>query len=138
MVKVILESPYAGNVARNLGYAKECLLDSLKRGEAPLASHLLYTQILDDTIPEQRSLGLKAGLTWLDCADKHVFYVDHGISDGMREAAYKSVNLGISVEFRRLYSIGKAVNKVRTHDVHRTNTGHYEQQQKRYCGRPTD
>ena len=41
---VILESPYAGDVAANVKYARRCVRDSLSRGEAPIASHLLYTQ----------------------------------------------------------------------------------------------
>ena len=32
---VVLESPYAGDVARNVRYARACLRDSLLRGEAP-------------------------------------------------------------------------------------------------------
>jgi hypothetical protein len=83
MKKVIIESPYAGDVERNLNYARLCLLDSVKRGESPIASHLLYTQVLDDTIPEERELGINAGLEWLNVADKHVFYIDYGYSKGM-------------------------------------------------------
>lgn len=41
MVKVILESPYAGDVEKNIEYARLCLKDSLLRGESPIASHLL-------------------------------------------------------------------------------------------------
>lgn len=41
---VILESPYAGNIEKNVAYARACVRDSLSRGEAPIASHLLYTQ----------------------------------------------------------------------------------------------
>ena len=40
---VIIESPYAGNVEENEEYARKCLRDCLMRGEAPFASHLLYT-----------------------------------------------------------------------------------------------
>ena len=82
----IIESPYAGDVERNLEYARLCLLDSLKRGESPLCSHLLYTQVLDDTIPEERELGINAGLEWLKVAEKHVFYIDYGYSKGMLHA----------------------------------------------------
>ena len=39
---VVVESPYAGNVASNVQYARRCLADSLWRGEYPIASHLLY------------------------------------------------------------------------------------------------
>ena len=31
---VILESPYAGDIERNVAYARACLRDSLLRGEA--------------------------------------------------------------------------------------------------------
>lgn len=66
MRKVVVESPYAGNVERNLAYARACLHDCLLRGEAPIASHLLYTQpgVLDDDRPEERKLGIEAGLVW--------------------------------------------------------------------------
>ena len=40
--KTILESPYSGDVEKNIDYAKKCLRDSLERDECPFASHLLY------------------------------------------------------------------------------------------------
>ena len=88
---VILESPYAGDIEENLKYARMCVADSLKRGEAPIASHLLYTQegILDDTIPKERELGIRAGLAWHKVADYAVIYIDNGISKGMSEAIAK-------------------------------------------------
>jgi len=98
MRKVVIESPYAGDLKRNIEYAREALKDSLKRGEAPIVSHLLHTQVLDDTKPNERAMGINAGLAWLSVADAHVFYVDYGMSTGMQEA-YK---LGIckNIEFR--------------------------------------
>lgn len=106
-MRVIIESPYAGDRERNVKYARQCVMDSLLRGESPIASHLLYTQegMLDDDIPEQRKLGINAGLNWLDVADKHVFYIDLGVSPGMRTAAHRSVKLGKKVEFRKLYDL---------------------------------
>lgn len=86
MRKVVIESPYAGDVQRNTEYARLCLKDSLNRGESPIASHLLLTQVLDDTIPEERELGINAGLHWTDVADAHIFYVDYGLSAGMMQA----------------------------------------------------
>src|SRR3546814_12910998 len=66
MKLVIIESPYAGDVEENTRYARACLQDCLRRGEAPFASHLLYTQpgILDDRVPDERELGLEAGRRW--------------------------------------------------------------------------
>lgn len=86
MKKVIIESPFAGDVKRNIEYAKLCLKDSLNRGEAPFASHLLYTQVLNDEISEERELGIKAGFEWGNVADLRAFYIDYGISPGMKKA----------------------------------------------------
>ena len=88
MRRVVLESPYAGDVEANIAYARACISDCLHRGESPIASHLLYTQrgILDDDKPEERRLGIEAGLAWYDVADAVVFYVDLGWSPGMEAA----------------------------------------------------
>jgi hypothetical protein len=93
MKKVIIESPYAGDIENNVEYARKCIKDSLLRGEAPIASHLLYTQpgILDDNKPEERKLGIEAGFAWLDVAEIHAFYVDLGWSKGMRSALAKAL-----------------------------------------------
>ncbi|MGV1079701.1 MAG: hypothetical protein ACOYD1_07595 [Candidatus Nanopelagicales bacterium] len=40
MRPVLVESPYAGDVERNVRYAWACLRNSLLRGEAPLRSGL--------------------------------------------------------------------------------------------------
>ena len=102
MIKVILESPYDGDVEQNIKYARQCVKDSLLRGESPIASHLLYTQdgILDDDIQEERTMGINAGLEWRSVADKHVFYIDYGMSAGMQFALDISIKEGIKVEYR--------------------------------------
>ena len=104
MKLVIIESPYAGDVRGNRKYARACMADSLKRGEAPLASHLLYTQpgILDDTIPEERNLGMAAGFSWMDHADLLAVYNDKGISSGMMKGIERATRKGINIEFRSL------------------------------------
>lgn len=105
MKRVLLESPFAGDVERNIAYARACIKDSLNRGEAPIASHLLYTQqgILNDDIPSERIQGIDAGLAWKDVAELHVFYVDYGYTEGMLYAKeYATINQ-IPVEERRLF-----------------------------------
>lgn len=101
---VVVESPYAGNVERNLRYARACMADCLRRGEAPIASHLLYTQegILDDTIPAERALGIEAGFAWAEHADASLFYIDLGLSLGMRAAIDRAHSRGQIVELRQL------------------------------------
>ena len=104
MIRVVLESPFAGDVEKNIKYARECVRDSLTRGEAPIASHLLYTQegILDDEVPEERIWGIDAGLAWKEVADKHVFYIDYGMSSGMVYAKKYATDNDIPIEIRKI------------------------------------
>lgn len=101
---VVIESPYAGNVGLNVAYARAALVDSLHRGEFPIASHLLYTQpgVLDDDNPEERQLGINAGLAWAEHAQLTAVYVDLGISAGMHAAMRRSEAAGRLIETRRL------------------------------------
>ena len=102
MRRVVVESPYAGAVEENVAYAERALLDSLRRGEAPVASHLLYTLVLDDDVPEDRSLGIGAGLAWMRVADLVAVYWDRGISPGMFAAIEAAQSAGVPVDFRSL------------------------------------
>lgn len=101
---VIVESPYAGDVERNTRYARAALADCLRRGEAPFASHLLYTQpgVLDDDVPHDRAGGIAAGLAWGEKADATIVYMDLGISSGMRVGIERARRDGRVIEFRRL------------------------------------
>ena len=101
MRRVILESPYAGDRERNIEYARECLIDSLNRGEAPLVSHLLYTRVLDDD-DSQRAMGIAAGQSWIPQADAVVVYGDHGISNGMEAGIAEAESHGITIEYRKI------------------------------------
>jgi hypothetical protein len=105
MRRVILESPYAGNVIRNTRYARDAMRDSLKRGEAPIASHLLYTQpgILRDDEPGEREKGITAGLSWGAAAEATVVYTDFGISPGMTRGIEDAWRAERPVEYRRLF-----------------------------------
>lgn len=104
MKLVIVESPYAGDVETNVAYARRCVRDSLLRGEAPIASHLLYTQpgILNDDIPSERQHGIDAGLAWRRVAEASVVYVDLGITKGMQYGIDAAKAAGIPVEIRTL------------------------------------
>lgn len=103
--KVIIESPYAGEVDLNVAYLQSCLRDSLLRGEAPFASHGLYTQpgVLDDKDPEERELGMRAGFAWRDAAELTVFYIDRGFSGGMIRALRECLDRDYPYEFRSVH-----------------------------------
>jgi hypothetical protein len=101
---VILESPFAGDEQANIDYARLCVRDSLMRGEAPIASHLLYTQptILNDSIPEERKQGIDAGLAWGKVADATIVYTDCGISEGMHWGIYVANMFDRPIEYRSI------------------------------------
>lgn len=104
MKLVILESPYAGDVRKNVEYARACVRDSLSRGEAPIASHLLYTQpgILRDEVPAERKWGIDAGLAWATKADATVVYTDLGISSGMQYGIKTATDADRPIEYRTI------------------------------------
>lgn len=103
--RVVVESPYAGDVDLHMRYLRACLLDCLARGESPIASHGLLTQVLDDDDPEQRTAGIEAGWAWHGAADVIAFYCDLGWSAGMvaAEEHARSEGLGLRIAHRRLY-----------------------------------
>lgn len=110
--RVIVESPYAGDVERNVAYARAAMRDCLCRGEAPLASHLLYTQdgVLCDDVPAERQLGIEAGLAWGQVADATVVYADFGISHGMHKGIERARAEGRAVEFRSIdYDVAPSI-----------------------------
>lgn len=102
MKKVIIESPYAGDVEKNVRYARRATLDSIRRGEAPFISHLLYTQegILDDLLPDERALGIAAGHEWITVAELTAVYADLGVSKGMQAGIDRAKELGKPIEIR--------------------------------------
>ena len=104
MRRVIIESPFAGDVERNMDYARAAMRDCLLRGEAPYASHLLYTQpgVFNDDDPGERQHGIDAGLAWGDAADAVVVYEDLGHSRGMAYSIRRHKKAGRTVELRRL------------------------------------
>jgi hypothetical protein len=108
--RVVLESRYTGDVETNVAYARACLRDCLARGEAPIASHLLFTQpgVLDDGNADERAQGIAAGTAWIPVADAVVAYTDHGISAGMWDAIRAAGLRGIAVEYRKLPDQGSA------------------------------
>jgi hypothetical protein len=101
---VILESLYAGDVMNNVAYARACVRNSLLRGEAPIASHLLYTQpgILADGVAAERTLGIASCLAWGRVAEATVAYIDLGVSPGMQAGIDAAIEAGRPVETRLL------------------------------------
>lgn len=119
--RVVLESPYAAptDEAReaNIQYARDCMADSLNRGEAPFLGHLLYTQVWEDRVPELRRKGIDAHCEWIAVCDAVVLYTDKGITNGMRDAMTVAMRLGRPFEMRTLAEAPAAL--VAARDKHR-------------------
>ena len=117
LIPVAIESPFAARAGRSVEdhrlYLRHCMLDCLSRGEAPYASHNMYTLEgggpLDDEDPLQRALGIKAGLLWSSQSFRVACYVDFEMSGGMKAARDHWVEIGMPVEYRTL-PIGVSTN----------------------------
>jgi hypothetical protein len=109
MQTVAIESPYAArapfSVDDHAYYARLAMADSLNRGEAPFLSHLLYTQVLKDTVPDQRAKGMAAGIALSLRLDFAAVYADLGITGGMLSAISRYREEGFPLDLRRLFSL---------------------------------
>jgi hypothetical protein len=104
IMRVVIESPFAGDFVKNLKFLRACMRECLLQGEAPYASHALYTQdgVLGDKDPEERRLGMEAGWRWGQAAQKVVVYDNLGVSEGMEKGIERAKELGIPIEYRKL------------------------------------
>lgn len=68
--KIYVASRYAGDVERNTAFAVNCCRRVIEDGCMPIASHLLYPQMLDDNNPDEREMGLMFGLALLAVCDE--------------------------------------------------------------------
>lgn len=102
MKTVYICSPYRGDVERNVTYARAATRDSVLRSEAPFTPHLLYTQFLNDEIPNERRLGMKVGQHFLHMCDFIAVYTDLGTSEGMKQEIAIAEHMGILVVYRTL------------------------------------
>jgi hypothetical protein len=130
---VTIESPYFGDIERNVEYLLECMHDSyMHRKEAPIASHLLYTRLpqkmlrggdgvyqghvkdialdalnvnMGTTARHGRMHGIRCGFAWNKHAEICAVYTDHGISKGMEYGIEQAKQNGTKIEYRKIYNI---------------------------------
>ena len=93
---VYIASPYAGDVESNVLFAKDACRYAIQQGAAPVAAHLLYPQLLDDRIPEEREAGLRMGLRVLEACDE-LWLCGESISAGMQKELEAAEGWGIPV-----------------------------------------
>lgn len=99
---VIVESPFKGDIARNVAYADRLMMDCFERGEVPFLGHLLYTRVFDDSDLVQRRTGIEAHKAVIHRVDYMVVGEDLGMSQGMKEAIDYALQSVVPVKYRRL------------------------------------
>lgn len=97
---VLIESPFQGDKENNKQYAREAMTDSISKGETPIVPHLMFTQVLNDDISEEREIGLTLAMSFHQIVDKIVAYTDKGVSEGMQRSISKAIKMNIDVEYR--------------------------------------
>ena len=114
MKRLVIESPYAGDVEDNIEFARVVCLYAIYLGYAPIASHLLYTQFLDDDIQEERMLGIEAGLAWSSQAEEVWFCLQEGakLSKGMSLAMDRYTELQMNYSIKYFTWDGMDLNEV--------------------------
>lgn len=86
--KIYVASKYSGDVDANVAAAISYCRRVIDEGYMPIASHLLYPQILNDNNPEERELGLMFGLALLRLCDEVWVFgsVSQGVAREIEEA----------------------------------------------------
>lgn len=86
--KIYVASKYAGDVESNVAAAIGYCRRVIDEGHMPIASHLLYPQILNDNDPSERDLGLLFGLALLRMCDEVWVFgtVSPGVAQEIEEA----------------------------------------------------
>ncbi len=86
--KVYVASKYAGDVDANVAASITYCRRVIDAGYMPVASHLRYPQILNDSDPSERDLGLLFGLALLRMCDEVWVFgtVSPGVAKEIEEA----------------------------------------------------
>lgn len=93
---IYIASPYAGDIRRNVEFAKAACRYAMAEGHTPVAVHLLYPQFLDDGDPAQRAAGLTMGHRVLEACDE-LWVCGERISTGMAAEITEAKKLGIPI-----------------------------------------
>ncbi len=108
-----LETPYSGDVDRNLRYLMLCGFESFQRGAMPVATHSFMTAhpaalhfFVSDYAKEwdvfSREEAIERGTVLRRRCDRTVFYVDLGMSRGMTAAMQYCKANNLPFEVRKL------------------------------------
>lgn len=96
--KVYVVSRYAGDIDKNVLAAIKYCRFVIDKGKMPIAAHLLYPQILDDSIPSEREIGTMFGIALLEMCDE-VWCFGKEISSGMDREIKEAKRLGKHIKY---------------------------------------
>lgn len=96
---VYICSPLRGDYEKNINAAKEICREVVTKYPdiIPIAPHIYFTQFLDDTKPNERSLGMEAGIELLDMCDELWVYGIESPSEGMQAEMEYALKNGIKI-----------------------------------------
>lgn len=97
MKKVYICSPLGGNVKENIEQAKQYAKYALMCGMAPVVPHF-YALCLDDNKPDERAIGMAAGMALLWFCDELWVFGDV-MTEGMQHEVNFCMNLNIKIRY---------------------------------------
>lgn len=102
--RVYIASPYRTETQREVydRYLNMCMLDSIRRSEAPYAPHAYLPRVLNENSIDGRRRGLEIGLKFLESCQLLAVYKDFGISEGMQGEIDFAKSRKIKIELREL------------------------------------
>lgn len=98
MKLVYICSPLRGDADRNIRKANGYCLFAAKQSLVPVAPHVMFPGILDDAIPEERSLGLSMGLELVKRCDE-VWVFGERLSEGMQAEIRAAEDMSIPIHY---------------------------------------
>ena len=102
-----------GDHEKNIAKANEYAREEALKGNCAIAPHCVFTQFLDDEVPEERSLGQEMGKELL-CRCDELLVCGSIISEGMREEIKTAYENGITVASFRKECVRKSKLPMRT------------------------
>ena len=104
--KIYVASRYAGNIPVNIENTVCCCQYVISCGGIPVASHLIYPQMLNDNDHDERELGIAMGLALLAlCDEVWIFRDSEGLSAGMRTEEQAARKLRKPVRYFRIEEV---------------------------------
>lgn len=101
MKMVYICSPLRGDYEKNIAKANEYAREEAMKGNCAIAPHCVFTQFLNDEVPDERWLGQEMGKALL-CRCDELLVCGSIISEGMREEIKTAYENGIAVLGRDL------------------------------------